>query len=423
MMINKINQLIFLISLTASCAFFVKRIETPLISKEDYIKSIPQIKTYCPIEQKSTIQITGSSGNSQSVYLDMIQKMGKKLDVFDHLALWGLTQLSVRPDQSTPSARLQILVHNQDKTHYFDFYSESNDDQYPYLYGIEWILKKFGKHQRLEYYAQILNSSLGENLLIGKDLESFLIQNQQKIKINAELTPYFFRGTEILKENESTPSLDYAKVIAEYRKVQNKQKIIIGSSLTPFVTEQGRLGSCNYDFNLYKNSIFLIDKVIPVANLFGLAGTSGSFMASSSQKLDQMQSLKGFPLFKGESKVRSSAVCIIEKEQDKIWTFSNQSRDPGQHLFHLVRYGLLNSSSVSDVDRLLRYSRHLLLSDPLRLIIESQRSTKNQLEEILKLDLPSYNAQSLGNIWAYTFFSNQSRFIIDDRNPGSFACK
>jgi hypothetical protein len=163
--------------------------------------------------------------------------------------------------------------------------------------------------------------------------------------------------------------------------------------------------------------------VIPAANLFGLAKGTSAFMASTSQKMKEIRPINGFPLFQGESKVRSSAVCVIQNDGNRIWTFSNQSRDPGQHLFHLVRYGLTRSKSIHEVDKLIRHSRHLFLSDPVRLVIESRRSRSDQIENLLKLNLPIYNADHLGNIWAYSFFDSQSRFIIDDRNVGSFSCK
>ena len=92
--------------------------------------------------------------------------------------------------------------------------------------------------------------------------------------------------------------------------------------------------------------------------------------------------------------MRSTAVCMIENEKKKIWAFSNQSRDPGQHLFHLIKYGLTESSTTADVDKLIKHSRHLFLSDTVRLIIESQKSSKEQIENLLKLNLPIYNAVS-----------------------------
>lgn len=418
-MLSKLTLLLLL----TSCSFFIEKIDSPLVDDKNYLKNIPTLPTYCPLGVESNLQLIGTNGNSQKVYTSLIDDLKTKLDLFDHLALWGLIQLSVRPDQSSPTARFQILLHIGEDSQYFDFFSEENTDQYPYLYGLQWILKKYKKNRNLEYYARLLDKSLDQKLKVGKDFENFLVKNQEFIKNNPELAPYFFRGTEVLKENESSPSLNFLSVIKEFRRVEGMQKVIVNRSLIKFMTEQGHSGSCNYDFNLYSNSIFLIDQAIPVANLFGLSFLDGSFMASSSQKIDKAISLKGFPLFKGESKVRSSAVCVIENEENKIWTFSNQSRDPGQHLFHLVRYGLPQSQSIEDVDRLLRYSRHLFLSDPVRLIIESQRSHPEQIENLLKLNLPIYNAQKLGNIWAYASFKKNARFIMDDRNPGAFLCK
>lgn len=407
-----------------SCSFFIDKIDTQLVDSNEIAKKIPSPITYCPVEQPTTIQLVGTNENSQNTYLELSRNLkSQNLDFFDHFALWSLVQLSIRPDQSSATSRFQILFHYKEKSYYFDFFSEKPEDQYPYFYGIEWVLKKFGKKQKLEHYVKFLQSAQGQKFKIGKDFENFLVKNQVGIKASPELNTHYFRGTEILKEDESTPKLDYTSIIKNYRKSESKQQIIVNTYLTPFVTGKGQSGSCNYDFNLYDNSIFLIDKVIPVANLFGLSLPHSAFMASSSQKMETITSLLGSPLFKGDSKVRSSAVCVIENGDSKIWTFSNQSRDPGQHLFHLVRYGLPQTKNTSEVDRLMRHSRHLFLSDPVRLVIESNRSREDQIENLLKLNLPIYNADHLGNIWSYTFFGKQNRFIIDDRNPGAFSCK
>ncbi len=410
-----------LLLIISSCSFFISKIDTPLVS-EDRIENDTGKATYCSLEKKHHIQLVGTNEPSQNIYLDLTHGLGK-LDFFDHFALWSLMQLSIRPDQSSATSRLQVLIQHEGKSYYFDFFSENPDEQYPYFYGIEWILRKFGKKTTLETYSRMLESSLGRKLKIGKDLEGFLFQHQEAIKSDPVLQSYYFRGNEILKENETNPIVGYLDVVKAYRKVEKSQKIVINTYLTPFVTNKGQNGKCNYDFNLYDNSIFLIDKIIPVANLFGFAKDKSAFMSSSSQKIDKLIPLGNSPLFRGESKVRSSAVCVIENDINRIWAFSNQSRDPGQHLFHLVRYGLPKSQNIPEIDRLIRHSRHLFLSDPVRLIIESGRSRGDQIENLLKLNLPIYNAEKLGNIWSYSSIGGNSRFIIDDRNPGAFVCR
>lgn len=413
-------KLLLLLTLS-SCSYFIGKIDTPLVDERKFYKELREQPTFCPLEKKLPFQLVGNSENSQRAFTDLTKR--ESFDFLDQFALWSLIQMQVRPDQSSPTSRFQVLFHNGGQSSYFDFFSEGSENQFPYLFGVDWVLKKFGKKTSLETYAQILDASTAPNIKIAKDLANFLLKNKDAIKGNPELAPYFYRGTEILKEEETTPKLNYAKVVALYRKHQRSQKIIVNTSLTKFTTDGGSSGSCNYDFKLYDNSIFLIDKIIPIANLFGLATQKSAFMASSSQKLEGMVSLSGLPIFRGESKIRSSAVCVLENQKNKIWTFSNQSRDPGQHLFHLIRYGLPRSQSIYEVDKLIRHSRHLFLSDPVRLIIESTRSRSSQIENLLKLNIPIYNAEKLGNIWAYTQIRDQDRFIIDDRNPGAFKCE
>ncbi|HXH29637.1 MAG TPA: hypothetical protein VNJ01_02380 [Bacteriovoracaceae bacterium] len=415
---------LLLLGLLGGCALFIQQIDTPLVSDTKKPKNVQVIPGHCPLDKKTKLQLVGTNDNSQQVYQEMVRALGPKIeDFYDHFALWNLLQFSTRPDQSSPTSRLQVMLHHKSKSSYYDFFSEETEDQYPYLYGIEWILKKVGKKRNLEYYAALLDQNLGQKLKIGKDFENFLVSNFKDIRDSSEMAPFYQRGTDVLKENETSPKLDYSRVIASYRRAQKKQKIIVNTSLTRFVTDKGQTGSCNYDYGLYENSIFLIDKTIPSSNVFGLALPTAAFMAASAQKLSSITSLEGLPLLKGVSKVRSSAVCLIETGEDKLWTFSNQSRDPGQHLFHLIRYGLTASKSTAEVDKLIKHSRHLFLSDPVRLVIESQKSGKAQIENLLKLNLPIYNAEKLGNVWAYTLFEKSNRFVIDDRNPGAFKCQ
>jgi hypothetical protein len=417
----KTLKFLLLLSLSG-CSYFIEKRDTALVDEKDYYNNIPKAQTYCPLEQKTNLQLVGANPAAQQEFLNLIQSL-EQADFFDQFALWSLMQMAIRPDHSSLTSRMQLLLHYQNDSHYFDFFSESSDHQYPYLFGIEWILKKFGKKASLESYARTLDERVSRKLKVGKELEKFLRLHQDAIKPNEKLQPFFFRGTEILKENERVPYLSFTELVKYYRKYQKNQKIIINTGLTPFVSHTGDKGSCNYDFNLYDNSIFLIDKFIPIANLYGLATAKGAFLTSSSQRIENIAPIADFPLFHGESKVRSSAVCIMEKEDNKIWTISNQSRDPGQHLFHLIRYGLPRTNSTAEVDKLIRHSRHLFLSDPVRLIIESQRSRPDQIENLLKLNLPIYNAERIGNIWSYTSFGKKNRFIVDDRNPGTFSCK
>ena len=218
---NRMFKLIPLILFT-SCAFFIEKIDRPMVQSNNYKKE-PTTQIYCPMNQKINFQLVGTKDNSQTVYLDLVKALNNKLDFLDHFALWTLMQLAVRPDQSSATSRFQVLIHHQNKSYYYDFFSESSEDQYPYLYGIEWILKRFKKNTSLEYYADLLTNSAIKKLKIGKDFENFLVKNLSPIKNNTELAPYYFRGAEVLKENETSPFLNYQAIIKLYRKFQKQQ--------------------------------------------------------------------------------------------------------------------------------------------------------------------------------------------------------
>lgn len=417
----KLSNLL-LLPLLSSCGIFIKKMDSAVVEKSVVFENREKIPTYCPINQKYELGMIGTNKSSQESYQRFTSSI-KNISIIDHFIYWSLIQLSLRPDQSSPTARLQTLLTVDGKVYYFDFFSEKNDNQYPYLFGLEWILKKFNSPKNLDFYVHHLQSRFKEPLKVSKDLERFLTKNKELIKANKDLAPSYFRGTEVLKEAESTPAINLGKVLSEYKKVRNKQEIIINTTLHPFSTTKGQEGNCNYDFNLYSNSIFLIDKTLPVSNIFGIAQGRNAFLNSSSQSFIEAQPLFDEPLFKGTSKVRSSAICSIQNNDTKIWTISNESRDPGQHLFHLIKYGLPQATNVAEVDRLFKHSRHLFLADPIRLIIESNRSDRNQIQNLLKLNVPIYHAENLGNIWGYVQTKGESRFIKDERNPGEFFCK
>jgi hypothetical protein len=420
----KMHSRIFLVitlSLFGGCSYLINRIDSRAIEEKEYQKNLPQKSTFCPVEEKVKIALVNTNAPSQEAYLKFTQKI-PGMDFLDHVVLWSLAQMAIRPDLSAPTSRLQILLRKDGKNHYLDFFSDETENQFPSLYGLEWILKRYKKNKSLESYASILDAS-ELNFRVEKGLEQFLGANLEAIKNDPILAPFYIRGTEGLKENERVPGFKFHQLIKLYRKQAGNQKITLNTSLLSYASSTTQNIRCNYDFNLYEKSIFLIDKTLTTSNLFGLSHHSEAFLASTSHSTTPARSLDKLPLFAGHSKVRSSAVCLFEVDQSSIWTFSTNSRDPGQHLFHLSSYGLPLSQSAQDVDRLIRHSRHLFLSSPLRLVIESQRSHEDQIENLLKLNLPIYHAEKLGNIWAYSVFKNQGRFILDDRNPGAYLCK
>lgn len=410
--------------LLSSCSFFINKIDSTLLEKEGLKVTRPYIPTYC-VDQKPLVQLVGTSKTAQDQFQIFIKS--KQWDFIDKVIFWSLVQFQIRPDLSSPTARLQYVIRYKDNIYYFDFFSEESQSQYPYLAGLEYLLTLYKKGRPLSFYTSELDR-IDLQFKTGKTLAQFLEEHKESIKKDPTLVKAYYRGNEVLKEDERLPTIKYAPLLRAYQTEIKKQKVVSNASLFDLVKTKRIHTICNYDFTLYENSIFLIDKNQNPSNIFGLSEGNSSFMATSGQRLDNFKPVAGEPIFEGISKVRSSAVCVIEKTnktgKDFVWLFSNASRDPGQHLYHLFRYGLNKVESSQDIDRLLRHSRHLFLSDPVRLVIESDRSQDQQIENLLKLNIPIYNAEKLGNIWAYSQFQNEgAHFIIDDRNFGAFSCQ
>jgi hypothetical protein len=152
---------------------------------------------------------------------------------------------------------------------------------------------------------------------------------------------------------------------------------------------------------------------------------SNLFLSATTQSLKKLISLKNSIYFKSDKTRESAAMCSFKSQLNKdksILLASSDSRDPGQHLYHLIEYGLHEINDIQKLDGLLKFSRHLFLKNPVRLILESERSSDSQLEQLLKLNMPIYNSQKLGKVWGYLRVKRKQNFIIDNRRNGDLSC-
>ena len=257
-------------------------------------------------------------------------------------------------------------------------------------------------------------------------LSQFLEENQKKLSNSSDLKRFFLRGDEPLKEKEGLPFLSAKKLVKLYEASKKKTKYVVKSFLfNKFQQNSSFIPQCNFDMNLYKDSLFLISEQRVQANTFGMKSSDNFFMASSSQRVEEFKSIDGTIAISGESNVRSASLCTYKKRlkpDETMWLISSDSRDPGQHLYHLQEYGLDQIEKTADFDNLLRFSRHLFLRNPVRLVIESRRSQEDQIQELLKLDIPIFNAKKLGKVWGFFKNKNEASFLLDVREQGSITC-
>ncbi|MAX65834.1 MAG: hypothetical protein QF441_01430 [Bacteriovoracaceae bacterium] len=418
----KLILISFLFSIT-SCSLFIDNFNGDILEENNVVPLPVTKQTTC--KKPSSQILLSPERNSQETFHTFYEKLNKtkRFRFIDKAVLWSLIQMNLRPDLSSPTAKLQILLKIKKEKYYHSFSKEKN--LFPYLKLLDQLLKEHKSRYSLFDLAKMIDQNYHYPFLVSKELEIFLLKNKKKIAQNLQLKNTFFRGDETLQENESLPKINFRKIVSLYLKTKKASQYSRNSFLFEYKTQGSLTPYCNFDMNLYKESNFLIHKNEIESHIFGLKDKKNVFMAMSSQEIDLGQTIKNSFLFSGKSHVRSSAICLFKNKfhtSSPLWLFSTQSRDPGQHIFHLNQYGLNQTKSVKELDSLLKFSRHQFLQNPVRLVIESRRSSKEQLEELLKLNIPIYNAKRLGKIWAYYDDSKNPSFLLDERRQGALTC-
>jgi hypothetical protein len=415
-----------LLILCCSCGQIIEKIEGPI--SEDYVAD-EQKKTFCQLNRWPLLLNTNEQ--SQKTFKTFLSKLKKKkvyLTSIEKSVLWAIAQFNVAPILSTPTARLQLVMGKPGNLKYYDFSgSKKNPDQLkpyplPYLYGLKRILQIHGQ-KSLKQLARLYDLHYPNQFFVSKELELFLAKHQKQIKRQPTLKKYYVRGDELLQENERLQKIKIVPLLNLYERYQKRFNYQTSSKLLPYSGKSPTTINCNFDLQSYEKSVFLIKDKPVQSYLFGYQTKNFVFMASSSQSFDKTRPIGKTPLFMGESLSEKTSICSIKKNaQEQIWLFSENSRDPGQHIYHLIKYGLINVKNIQQLDKMLRFSRHLFLSNPLRLIYESQRGSEKQLNRLLQLNFPIYNSDKLGNIWAFYLNQNNKNLIIDSRNQGTLSC-
>ncbi|MDA9793122.1 hypothetical protein N9B72_00920 [Bacteriovoracaceae bacterium] len=415
-------KLLLLCILISSCTYLIPKknlggaVNLQMITKQD---------NYC--KSKTSFELIDNGPYTQKVFKIFLKKVKaqEKLSSTDEFILWSFFQMNTRPDLSSPSSKFVSLYKDEGVTKYLEVSSTDNKaTTYPYLMGLHILNKELKNKRSLLRLALIFDRYAPNYFKINHEFADFLQKNAQTILKDKYTKKVFSRGGEILKEGETIPKLLLSKILLRlkpYLKDANYKvkRTLFKYQATPLLEVQ-----CNYDFKLYNSSIYLINEELIKSNFYGYKSNGSSFFVSSLLQSDKLELIEKTFLVKGKSKMQSPAVCFYNNKKKNIWLFSDNSRDPGQHLFHLMKYGLDQVQSTSQLNEFLSFSRHLILRSPLRLIFESKRGSKSQLDQLLKLSIPTYNANNLGNIWLYyNTPKNDGHFFYDPRNKGQLTCQ
>ncbi len=414
--------MIFLLANLSSCALIV----------ENYQKSTVKWKTQAPTDPlycaaPHELNLLGGDEQLQKDFLGFLKgqrRLGKIFKFGDLVILWSLAQMNERPAQSSPYAQLQLAIHSQNQTSYFDFSSKAERALPSYILGLLQIEKLYPTRFSVLQLARLIDKKFQHVPEVDEELATFLEENTSELlKLKSEI---YVRGEEVLRKGETLKNNQLAPLVAKFikRPAFNPKHLKNQNVLFPYSSKETAQYWCNYDLALYENSLFLVNDKKIDTHFFGLSAGDQFFMASSSLILNRPLALAGTTsFFQGNSWGRPAAFCYRKSAQGPLlWLFADKERDPGQHLFHLTKYQLSNMNKAEDLEALNRFSRHLFLTSPLRLLFEASRTHEEQIQKLLKLNFPLYHSKRLGRIWGYFRFQNEQSFLVDDRWAAELSC-
>ena len=423
----KINKIIFFVTLLSlsSCTFFLKKIDDTFNNAETKLTFKKNLNSYC--KNSASFELISDNEKNQEQFDLFLQTINKKYKIsfIDHVVLWALIQMNLRPDQSSPTSKLTVFLKVYNKESNYTFYG-INPETHSYILGLDYLLKQYRSNFSLFKLAVLIDRYYPDSFFVSKQFESYLLANFKEINKIPILGSSFTKGDESLRYNERIPKQSFEKIVKNGMN-SKKSDFKVEESLVDYHYNDNTRASCNFDLSLYKDNIFLINNDLIKSNVFGLKSYQNSAMLSSGQKFESFENIPQSVFIKGYSNTRTATFCSIynkNQPEQTIWISATNSRDPGQHIYHLLEYGIGKSSSIHEIDKLIKFSRHIFLRDPLRLIYESDRSSDGQTEKLLKLKIPIYSANGLAQLWGY-FHKTKSHngFITDERSEGTITCQ
>lgn len=436
-MIKKGFVFLFCLLVFSSCTFLSKKVESVLVSSpslETKPEKISKKNLYCL--ENNNLQILLEDESTLKYYRPLIPKLfeTKNFNFVEKAAIFSLVEMSRRPDQASPSARLQYFLRFNNKDYYFDFSPKSldNNKHMSFIKGIEVLLRTFNKSQNLSKLVNFLDQTLPQNMNISPELETFLHNNKNDLLKNESLAESFFKGDEALTKHETFKRVQLKKLISYYysEKISNDLNYSFTTNpLFKIETEQSDLNlKCNTDINkdnsIKEDLVFSDQKK---SHYFSLKEGNNIFLAVSSTNLAKsFQNYNSTYFMQLDPSPLPVPLCQFTNSFQDIVLISSSGRNPTQHLKHLVSYDINMVDSFRSLDELLKFSRHLFLSNPDRILYESKRGRKSQIDFFLSMNFPIYHVDSIGDIVGMGSFKNghieEKSLLADDRSKARLWC-
>lgn len=429
---NSSRALVIISSLLiTSCSFFSSKIDTLAESKSGSSQEAQSKKiNFC--SEQSRLQYLSEDEATQKFYKQIEPVFNRKISFIQKGIMMALLELNRRPDKLSPSSRLQVYIRYEGTTYYFDFRPRDLEDvtKNSYLYGLNALTQKFLGQTKLAMIADDLDASIPQQLPVSLDFEQFLDRNKSSLAQSELMASRFMKGDETITRYETFHRMSFKNIVNRFTPTLTKANEYSSdkSELVPFNQKNGTIPiKCNVNIN---QEVTLSDDILGSENsrihTMGLIENDNIFLAVSSGLLQRpLVFEKNFIFMKMRPLPFPSPLCELSDTERTIALFSAKGRSPAQHLRHLIAYEVGLVRTPDELNELLKFSRHLFLNDPDRILYESKRGRKTQLDFFLAMKFPIYHAESLGDVFgsmSYKQSGYRTSLIVDDREQTRLTC-
>lgn len=426
----KIYNIFFLFSFVffSSCSSLSQKLQNILEAKNGQsVVETKKIASYCENKTNTQSLLEDPQFFSSSPFKNA------QLSFIEKAVLISLIEMERRPDITGPYSRLQVVTKINGEFQYYDFRPKNLDDdtKISFLYGLDFLLKKNKSTNTLLGLVNFIERSWPAHYLVSNEFEAFLSRNKNDIQKDPELSKKYLKGDEILTRFESFSRSNIPKSIIAFQKKKlfdNSHYEYSKNSLNySSADKEGNITKCNFDI---KKDSFTPDDVFfeseYSSNSFALSDRENYFIAITSSHSKKPIELKDELFLKARPASTPLPVCQLQNTSLNfdLVIASTKGRNPSQHIKHLIDYDLINSVSQESLTHTLNFARHLFLTNPDRILYESKKGRKEQLNFFLQMNFPIYHVDQLGEIVAIANYkrSKQNSIMRDDRSNKQLLC-
>ena len=426
----KVHSLTFLllVLLVPGCTSLSQKLQNILETKSSPTTSEQKkISSYC--ENRSTHQ--SLLEDPQFVKSSLFKNA--PFSFIEKSVLLSLIEMERRPDTIGPYSRLQVITKINNEIQYYDFRPKVLDDdtKIAFLFGLDFLLKKYNANNSINTIANFADHTWPAHYLVSSELENFLQLHKIDIQKNADLSKIFMKGDETLTRFETFPHANLQKSLMLFNKKKlfdNNHYEFSKNNLSFKTTLNGNnTTQCNFDLgkDLFSpDDLFFETDYSSFPIVF--SENDNFFFAIASSYLKKPIEMKDEFYLKTRPSLAPLPICVLNNPNLKldIIISSTLGRNPSQHIKHLIAYDIINSNSVVTLGHTLNFARHLFLNNPDRILYESKKGRKEQLNFFLQMNFPIYHVDQLGDITALASYErNKYHSIIkDERNTKQLLC-